>query len=343
MMISYRETGVDLDAAEEINANLSARLGTGLFGGFVPASVLKRYEEPVLVSSMDGIGTKVRLAGELGRVAGLGEDIVHHCVNDIAVHGATPLFFLDYLAFHQLEPALVDEIVTAIAGACDRLGITLAGGETAEMPLVYPPGRFDIAGAIVGVTEQRDIVDGSGIAPGDVLFGLPSSGLHTNGYSLIQRLFASGEYSELVPELGTSLGEALLVPHRCYLAEIQTLLATGVVRGLAHITGGGIAGNLARILPPRLQAVIELPPPGPLFELIRLRGISIEEMRRVFNLGIGMVAVVSNHPPAHSSDTHSSHTRSSGALAPRDLGWLPLGRVEQCTEMATKVVFRERG
>jgi phosphoribosylformylglycinamidine cyclo-ligase len=307
-------------------------LGTGLFGGFVPVPALTRYQSPVLVSSIDGIGTKVRLAGSLGRVDRLGEDIVHHCINDIAVHGATPLFFLDYLAFHRLEPGLVEEIVSGIVRACERHGITLAGGETAEMPLIYPPGHFDIAGAVVGVVEQAAILDGSRIEPGDVLLGLPSSGLHTNGYSLVQRLFAPEEYETYLPELGATLGEALLVPHRCYLAEIQALLATGAVRGLAHITGGGIVGNLARILPPGLQAVVELPPAGPLFELIAERGVGREEMRRVFNLGIGLIAVVSDQPVAR-------------VLQPRGqlsgLGWLTLGVVERSAETARRVVFHE--
>jgi phosphoribosylformylglycinamidine cyclo-ligase len=335
--ISYREAGVNLAAAEEITSSLSARLGTGLFGGFVPVSTLKRYDSPVLVSSMDGIGTKVRLAGRLDRVGGLGEDIVHHCVNDIAVHGAKPLFFLDYLVFNRLDPGMVERIVGGIAAACARLGIALAGGETAEMPLIYPPDHFDIAGAIVGVVEQAAIVDGGEIAPGDVLLGLPSSGLHTNGYTLVQRVFDDEAFGTDIPELGTTLGEALLVPHRCYLHEIQALMATGLVRGLAHITGGGIAGNLTRILPAGLRAVIELPPPGPLFELIERRGISRDEMRRVFNAGIGMIAVVSEAPG------QALVRQTSRLPAEGDAEWQFLGVVERSTDPARKVVFRERG
>ena len=291
MTVRYRDAGVDLDAADQITARITARLGTSLFGGFVPVSMLKQYESPVLVSSIDGIGTKVQLASRLGQVDGLGRDIVHHCVNDIAVHGAEPLFFLDYLAFHRLEAELVERIVNGIAQACEALEIRLAGGETAEMPLVYPPGHFDVAGAVVGVVEEAHIIDGSAIAAGDILLGLPSSGLHTNGYSLAQHLFSDHDYTGSLPELGITLGEALLAPHRCYLQELRHLIATGRVHGLAHITGGGIPGNLARIMPRGLQAVVNLPPPSPLFTHLEEHGISRDEMRRVFNLGIGMIAV----------------------------------------------------
>lgn len=298
MTISYRDAGVDLEAAGQVTARITERLGSALFGGFVPVPDLKAYDAPVLVSSIDGVGTKVRLAARMGRVDHLGRDIVHHCVNDIAVHGASPLFFMDYLALHHLEPDLVDRIVGGVAGACDALGIALAGGETAEMPLVYAPGHFDLAGAIVGVVEQAAIVDGRTIVEGDILLGLPSSGLHTNGYSLVQRIFSDDDLDRYQPfETGwpadpaTTLGEALLEPHRCYLDDVRSLLATGTVHGLAHITGGGIAGNLQRIVPPHLQAVVDLPPAPPLFRLIAERGVGPEEMRRVFNMGIGMIAV----------------------------------------------------
>jgi len=179
MSVRYEDAGVHLATSEQVTSRITDRLKNGLFGGFFPASALKAYDAPVLVSSIDGIGTKVRLASRLGNVDGLGLDLVHHCVNDIAVHGAIPLFFLDYLAFHTLDPALVHSLVDSMAGACAALDIQLAGGETAEMPLVYPPGQFDVAGAIVGVVEQQEIVDGSAIQAGDVLIGLPSSGAHT--------------------------------------------------------------------------------------------------------------------------------------------------------------------
>lgn len=295
MSVRYSDAGVDLAAADELTARITRRTGSALFGGFLPVPALKGYDEPVLVSSIDGIGTKVRLAALLGRVEGLGRDIVHHCVNDIAVHGATPLLFMDYLAFDRLDPGMAERIVASIAGACSALDIRLAGGETAEMPLVYAPGQMDVAGAIVGVVERTEIVDGSAIRPGDLLIGLPSSGLHTNGYSLVQHLFGDEEYGRYHAALGKTLGEALLEPHRCYLHEIRALLVTGAVHGLAHITGGGIAGNLARIVPDGMQAVVELPHPEgtrpPLFALLESRGAPADEMRAVFNLGIGLIAV----------------------------------------------------
>lgn len=298
----YRDAGVDLDRAEAVTTRLRERFGTGLFGGFVPVPALRAYEQPVLVSSMDGIGSKVRLAALLGQVDGLGADIVHHCVNDIAVHGATPLFFLDYLAFHRLDPSLVDRIVRGIAAACARCQLALAGGETAEMPSVYPPGGFDIAGAVVGIVEQAAVVDGSAIQPGDVLVGLPAHGLHTNGYSLVQQIMRDEEYGQYEPALGTTMGEALLIPHRCYLEPIQALLETGTVHGLAHITGGGIPGNLARIMPAGTSAIVDLPPVPPLFALLEARGVPREEMVRVFNMGIGVIAVcdpqIISHLPA---------------------------------------------
>jgi phosphoribosylformylglycinamidine cyclo-ligase len=291
MTVSYREAGVDLDLADAVTARITARLGNNLFGGLVPVPQLKGYDEPVLVSSIDGIGTKVRLAARLGRLEWLGEDIVHHCVNDIACQGATPLFFLDYLAFGRLEPGAIEALVSGIAAACDALGIALAGGETAEMPLVYPAGHFDVAGAVVGVVERASVVDGSTIAAGDVLLGLPSSGLHTNGYSLVQKLLSEDDYQRPLPGQSVTVGEALLAPHRCYLRDISHLTATGMLHGLAHITGGGISGNLARIIPPHLEAEVSLPPLPPLFAYLQSRGIEQEEMRRVFNLGVGLIAV----------------------------------------------------
>lgn len=298
MSLRYRDVGVDLEVAETINSRIRDYLGNTLFGGFVEVPALREYEMPVLVSSMDGIGSKVRLAARLDRVETLGEDIVHHCVNDIAVHGASPLFFLDYVAFHRLDPSLIDRIVGSIRAACDRLNIALAGGETAEMPLVYPPGHFDIAGAVVGVVERAAIVDGSAIRRGDVLVGFPSHGLHTNGYSLAQRLFGDDDYARYEPSLGTTVGDALLIPHRCYLESIRTLMTAGTVHGLAHITGGGIPGNLSRIMPDGMSAIVDLQPDSgvpapipPLFALLETRGIPRDEMVRVFNLGIGLIAV----------------------------------------------------
>ncbi|MGH2442562.1 MAG: phosphoribosylformylglycinamidine cyclo-ligase, partial [Chloroflexota bacterium] len=209
MSLLYREAGVDLNAAEEMAARITNRLGSKLFAGFLPVSAIKSYDHPVLVSSIDGVGSKARLACRLDRLNGLGQDLVHHCVNDIAVHGATPLLLLDYLAFHHLDPTIAETLVESIARACERLGMTLAGGETAEMPTVLAPGELDIAGAIVGVAEQVQIVDGSAIREGDLLLGLPSSGPHTNGFSLIQHVLPEGAYAEeLMP--GFTVADALL-------------------------------------------------------------------------------------------------------------------------------------
>lgn len=325
MSVRYSDAGVDLTVAAEVAAQIKERVGNGLFGGFIPVSALKAYDSPVLVSSIDGVGTKVRLAAQLNRLDGLGADIVHHCVNDIAVHGAQPLCFLDYLAFHRLEPRTVDHIVASIASACEALGIRLAGGETAEMPLVYAPDHFDLAGAIVGVVEEREIIDGRSIQVGDLVLGVPSSGLHTNGFSLVQALFSDVEYERYEPAIQTTLGEALLRPHRCYLDDIRTLVATGQVHGLAHITGGGIAGNLMRIMPPGLEARIDLPTPPPLFELIQERGVDPAEMRRVFNLGIGMIAVCDPR-----------------VLATLHTPFEPIGEVHPDNTTQRRVSFRDR-
>jgi phosphoribosylformylglycinamidine cyclo-ligase len=290
--IRYADAGVHLKVAEEVTERIAGRLGSALFGGFVPVPGLKSYRSPVLVSSIDGIGTKAKLAAQLHLLDGLGSDIVHHCLNDIAVHGARPLFFMDYLAFHQLETDLVERLVASIAAACEAQGVRLAGGETAEMPSVYAPGHFDIAGAVVGVVESDEIVDGSQIREGDVVLGLPASGLHTNGYSLVQKVFSAEEYATYDLVLGRALGEELLEPHRCYLAEIRRAMEGGHVHGLAHITGGGIEGNLSRIVPKGLVADISLPAELPqIYTILHQHGVAWTEMRDVFNLGIGLIAV----------------------------------------------------
>ncbi len=292
MSIRYADAGVHLEVAEQVTERIANRLGSALFGGFVPVPELKTYRSPVLVSSIDGIGTKVKLAAQLNALDGLGQDIVHHCLNDIAVHGARPLFFMDYLAFHSLEPDLVEQLVASIAAACEAQGVRLAGGETAEMPSVYAPGHFDIAGAVVGVVESDEIVDGTAIREGDLILGLPASGLHTNGYSLVQRVFSAAEYATYDLVLGRSLGDELLEPHRCYLDPIREALAGANVHGLAHITGGGIEGNLSRIVPDGLVAELTLPPDlPPIYTLLHGRGVPWNEMREVFNMGIGLIAV----------------------------------------------------
>ena len=247
----------------------------------------------MLVASTDGVGTKVKLAAALGRYRGIGHDIVNHCINDILVQGARPLFFMDYFATSRLRPDQTAEVVTGIAEACREAGMALLGGETAEMPGVYLPDEFDVAGTIVGVLEREDILPRKNLKAGDVLIGLPSSGPHTNGYSLLRRIFAETPLDTILPELGCSLADALLAPHRSYLSVLQPLLAN--IKALAHLTGGGFTENIPRVLPEDLNAEIQLGswPVPPLWGLVQRKGnISMEEMYRVFNMGIGMVAVV---------------------------------------------------
>lgn len=302
---TYQAAGVDIAAgarAVELMKNAvratygpEVLLGIGAFGGLFDATALRDMDAPVLVASTDGVGTKTKIASALGRYDTVGHDIVNHCVNDILVQGARPLFFLDYIASSKLDPAMVATVVSGAAAACQAAGCALLGGETAEMPGVYAAGEFDLVGTIVGVVDRSEIIDGSTIRPGDAVIGLPSSGLHTNGFSLARRVLEGWDLRAELPELGRPLGEALLAPHRCYLAEIQRLRQAGVpVKGLAHITGGGLIDNPPRILP--AGAAIHLHraswPIPPLFQLIQRAGqIAADEMAHVFNLGLGMLAV----------------------------------------------------
>ncbi len=302
----YRDAGVDIDAASRAKAQikrLARRTFTtrvlnelGAFGGFYSLAGLAR--DAVLVASVDGVGTKLKIAFALRRHATVGADLVNHCVNDIAVHGAAPLFFLDYLAMGKVRPAVVAKIVSGLARACRESGCALIGGETAEMPGFYPPDEYDLAGCIVGWVRSGKMVDGSGIRPSDVLVGLPSLGLHTNGYSLARKVLlerAGMRLSERLPELGRTLGEELMAPHRCYWPVIQPLLAKGWLKGLVHITGGGLTDNTPRILPAGCLAEIRRGtwPVLPIFRLIaRVGRVPEEDMLRTFNLGIGMVLVV---------------------------------------------------
>jgi phosphoribosylamine--glycine ligase / phosphoribosylformylglycinamidine cyclo-ligase len=274
----------------------------GSFGGLYDASSLKAMQDPVLVASTDGVGTKVDLAARAGCYSGLGHDIVNHCINDILVQGARPLFFLDYYACSSLDPVQVTEIVSGVSQACQAAGCALLGGETAEMPGVYAEGRFDIAGTIIGLVERRAILPRNDICEGDVLIGLASSGPHTNGYSLIRSIFHDIPLEMVYPELGVPLQEALLAPHRSYLPVLLPLLdelnggGTALLKALAHITGGGFFDNLPRILPNGLGIRLDchswqVPP---IFQLIRSLGnVDETEMYRVFNMGIGIVAIVS--------------------------------------------------
>jgi phosphoribosylformylglycinamidine synthase I len=305
--LSYAASGVDIEAGERavelmrtaVRATHGPEVlaGLGAFAGVFRATALKTLAEPALVATTDGVGTKTLLAVQAGRFEGIGYDLVNHCVNDLLTQGAHPLFFMDYLAMGRLDPVQAAAIVESVAQACQEVGCALLGGETAEMPDVYQTGTFDLAGTLVGVVDTDRRPNPATIGAGDVLLGLPSSGLHTNGYSLARRVFSAYALATHFAELGETLGEALLRPHRCYLREIERLLAepTVSIKGLAHITGGGFQGNLIRILPAQMQARIatgswEVPP---LFRLIaRLGGVSREEMYRTFNMGIGMVLVV---------------------------------------------------
>jgi len=299
----YTDAGVDIEAGNQAVALMKAAVkstygpevlgGIGSFGGMYDASALKELKAPVLVASTDGVGTKVKIAAQARRYRSVGIDIVNHCINDILVQGARPLFFLDYFATSKLDPQIVAEVVTGISEACRMADCALIGGETAEMPGVYAPGEFDIAGTIVGVLERAAALPRSDVGPGDILIGIQSSGAHTNGYSLIRKVFEGVDLETVFPELGVSLAEALLAPHRSYFPVLHPLLAN--IKALAHLTGGGFIDNIPRVLPENVDAVIDrqawtVPH---LFRLIQERGeIAGEEMYRVFNMGIGMVAIV---------------------------------------------------
>lgn len=304
---AYAASGVDIDAgnravelmktAVRSTYTQSVLAGIGAFGGLFDAGAVKAMQNPVLVASTDGVGTKVRIAAQVGRYESLGMDIVNHCINDILVQGARPLFFLDYFATAKLDPEIAAAVVTGISRACREAGCALLGGETAEMPGVYNDGEFDIAGTIVGLVEREKILPRASLQPGDLLIGLASSGPHTNGYSLIRAIFANTPLDTIYPELGSSLSDALLAPHRSYLHTLSPVLdcSPSPVKALAHLTGGGFIENIPRVLPDGLRAVIHtrawtVPP---LFRLIQSVGqVAEAEMYRVFNMGIGMVAVV---------------------------------------------------
>jgi len=301
---AYALAGVDIHRADKVKKTIAQQarttfrrevIGSEFFGSMFQ---LKGYREPVLVSSTDGVGTKLRIASLLGKHNTVGMDIVNHCVNDILCCGAEPLFFLDYIAMGKLVPEQIEAIVSGIVSACREIGCSLIGGETAEMPGIYSQGDYDLVGFIVGVVEKKNILDSSTIVPGDVVFGLPSSGLHTNGYSLARKVFGidakpSG-LNKFYPELGKSLGEELLEVHRCYYPQLKPVLSS--IKGIAHITGGGFVGNIPRILPEGVAAHIRKRSWDvlPIFRLIQKEGdIKEEEMYQVFNMGIGITIVCS--------------------------------------------------
>jgi len=302
--LTYRSAGVDIDAGDRAVELMKEKVrvthgpevleGLGGFGGLFALDT-QTYPDPVLVSGTDGVGTKLRIAFLLDRHDTVGIDAVAMCVNDVLVQGARPLFFLDYLAVGSLVPEKVAAIVAGVAEGCRQAGCALIGGETAEMPGFYREGEYDLAGFTVGVVSRQGLLNGSGLLPGDVLIGLPSSGLHSNGYSLVRKICferAGWDVHTELPALGRPLGEELLTPTRIYVRSVAPLLAKGLVKGMAHITGGGLTGNIPRMLPPGCGAYLE---PGawrepPVFGLLReAGGVAEEEMRRTFNLGIGMV------------------------------------------------------
>ena len=305
----YRDAGVDVDAANRayagirglVQSTFDSRVLTdfGTFSGLYRPD-FGQMERPLLVSSADGVGTKLKIAFLTGVHDTVGMDLVAHCTNDILVHGARPLFFLDYVATGKLEPQVVREVVKGLVEGCREAGCVLLGGETAEMPDFYQEGEYDLAGFIVGMADESRVPNSARVRTGDLLVGLPSSGIHTNGYSLVRKLFFEQEKMSVdtyVDTLGRTLGEELLVPHRNYLPSLRNLVGQDALHAVAHITGGGITDNLARVLPPGLDARVRR---GswenlPIFDLIqKLGGVEVAEMHRTFNLGLGMILVVGN-------------------------------------------------
>ncbi len=308
--ITYRDAGVDIDAGNEAVARMRQHVRStftpavltdiGSFSGMFSLAGLANLQNPVLVASMDGVGTKLKIAVTMGKHDTIGRDLVNHCVNDILVQGASPLFFLDYFGTGKLAPSVVEDVVRGLAEACRETGCALIGGETAELPGLYSETDYDLAGCIVGVVERGKIIDGSRVQVGDTVIGLASSGLHTNGYSLARRVLLEGEDGGLslyehFPTLGQTLGEELLIPHRCYAPAVLPLLAEFDVHAMAHLTGGGFYDNIPRILPSDCSVTIERRnwPIPPIFSLIAERGnVPEPEMYRTFNMGIGLVLIV---------------------------------------------------
>ena len=305
--MDYKASGVDIDAGNDAVRRIRALARStftpgvlsdiGSFGGLFRMEAGK-YREPVLVASADGVGTKLKVAFLAGRHDTIGVDLVNHCVNDILVQGAEPLFFLDYLASGRLAPEVAEAVVSGMTRACRENDCALLGGETAEMPGFYKDGEYDVAGFIVGAVDKTRLINGRAIAVGDILVGVPSSGLHTNGYSLARRVVFDTlqlAVDSYVPELRQTVGDALLEPHRSYLPVIRPLLEATRIKGMAHITGGGITDNLPRILPHGTAAVIDASSwtPPPIFSWLRHAGdVPIDDMMRTFNMGIGLIVVV---------------------------------------------------
>jgi len=306
---AYKKAGVDIEAATEAVERIKSHVRStftqetisdiGLFSGLTSLQRIKKYKAPVLVQSIDGVGTKLMIAEAVGRFDTVGQCLVNHCVNDILAQGAEPLTFLNYVVSLKLKPEVNEEIVKGMAIACREVGCAMVGGETAEMPDVYRKGRYDLVGCITGIVERDRVIDGSKIEKGDVLLGLSSSGLHTNGYSLVRKALKTAglEVDEYVKELGCTVGEELLKIHKCYFSQVYPLIQKLDIHGIAHITGGGLVANIARLLPEGeglyAKIVFNWPIP-PVFRMIQeIEKVPWSEMRRVFNLGIGLVLIVS--------------------------------------------------
>jgi phosphoribosylformylglycinamidine cyclo-ligase len=340
----YADAGVDISVAEQAKRRIAAMAGKTFrrgvlapIGGFGSLFELdrRRWREPVLVASCDGVGTKLKVAFATGIHSTVGADILNHCVDDILTQGAEPIFFLDYIAMGKLDPRIIEQIVEGMSRAAKQAGCSLIGGETAEMPDVYAPGEYDLAGFIVGAVERRKMLDPRRVRPGDVLLGLASTGLHTNGYSLARKLLfgvAKLGPETYVAEIGNKIGAELLKPHRPYWPLLKNVLARGWVASMAHITGGGITGNLPRALPRNVRAVVELGswPVLPIFRfLAKLGRIERDELLRTFNLGVGMILVV----PARSI------SRVESELRRRREKFFLIGRIERAARGKPTVVY----
>ncbi|MBZ5694183.1 MAG: phosphoribosylformylglycinamidine cyclo-ligase [Acidobacteriia bacterium] len=340
----YADAGVNISVADEAKRRIAALAGKTFrrgvlapIGGFGSLFQLdrKRWRDPVLVASCDGVGTKLKVACAAGIHSTVGADILNHCVNDILTQGAEPLFFLDYIAMGRLDTHVLEQVIEGMSRAAKQAGCSLIGGETAEMPDMYTPGEYDLAGFIVGAVERKKILDPRRVRPGDVLLALPSSGLHTNGYSLARKLVfgvAKLEPDSYVAEVGNKIGPELLKPHRAYWPLLKTILARGWVSTMAHITGGGITGNLPRAMPRNVQAVIELGswPVLPIFRyLAQLGQIERDELLSTFNLGVGMVLVV---PAKHIARVESELKR-------RREKFYVIGRIERSSRGKPHVTY----
>lgn len=340
----YTDAGVDILLADEAKERIRRLAGhtvtrgvlgqVGAFGALYQLD-RKRWREPVLVSSADGVGTKLKIAFAMDVHSTVGADLVNHCVNDILTQGAQPLFFLDYLSMGRMDPNVVEQVVEGISRACRQARCALIGGETAEMPGFYPPGEYDLAGFIVGAVERSHVLSPGNVSPGDLLVGLPSLGLHTNGYSLARKLvFEVARLSpdSYVAEVGNKIGAELLKPHRCYWPTLKNIVARGWVSAMAHITGGGIPANLPRALPRSTHAAVELdswPVPAIFRYLAQLGSIERDELLSTFNLGLGMILVV---PPKHLRKLETELKR-------RREKFYRIGRVERADHAKPRITF----